>query len=112
MGIAAVFIFVFFTVYAASCFVTCGKLFSGLFGFSYHSMMLVGAVFVVIYTFLGGFLAESVSDTMQAFVMIISLSVVLIMGTINVGGIGAVIDNVKMCIRDSLCARVVCKTYS
>ena len=95
MGIAAVFIFVFFTVYAASCFVTCGKLFSGLFGFSYHSMMLVGAVFVVIYTFLGGFLAESVSDTMQAFVMIISLSVVLIMGTINVGGIGAVIDNVK-----------------
>ena len=58
-------------------------------------MMLVGAAFVVIYTFLGGFLAESVSDTLQAFVMIISLSVILVAGVINAGGIGAVIDNVK-----------------
>ena len=33
LGISAVFILVFFTVYAASCFVTCGKLFSTLFGF-------------------------------------------------------------------------------
>ncbi len=53
LGIAAIFILVFFTVYAGSCFVTCGKLFSTLFGTSYHSMMIAGAVFVVIYTFIG-----------------------------------------------------------
>ena len=57
LGISAVFILIFFTIYAASCFVTCGKLFSGLFGYSYHSMMLVGAAFVLVYTILGGFLA-------------------------------------------------------
>ena len=32
MAIASVFILVFFAVYAGSCFVTCGKLFSKLFG--------------------------------------------------------------------------------
>ncbi len=58
MTIAAMFILIFFTVYAASCFVTCGKLFSTLFGLSYRSMMIAGAIFVVIYTFLGGFLAD------------------------------------------------------
>ena len=73
LGISAVFILIFFTIYAASCFVTCGKLFSGLFGYSYHSMMLVGAAFVLVYTILGGFLAESASDFMQAVVMICAL---------------------------------------
>lgn len=95
MTIAALFILIFFTVYAASCFVTCGKLFSGLFGTSYQAMMILGAVFVIIYTFLGGFLAESASDFVQAIVMIGALSVVLIVGTVRAGGIGAVIENAK-----------------
>lgn len=95
LGISATFILIFFTVYAASCFVTCGKLFSGLFGFSYHSMMIVGAVFVLIYTFLGGFLAESASDFMQAIVMIIALVGVMAFGVANAGGFGAVLENAK-----------------
>ena len=49
MTLSAIFILIFFTVYASSCFVTCGKLFSTLFGYSYHSMLVVGAIFVVIY---------------------------------------------------------------
>ena len=95
LGLSALFILVFFTVYAASCFVTCGKLFSTLFGASYHSMMIAGALFVVIYTFIGGFLAESASDFMQAVVMIIALLTILILGTYSAGGIGAVIENAK-----------------
>ena len=43
MTIAALFILIFFTVYASSCLVTCGKLFSTLFGFDYVPMMIVGA---------------------------------------------------------------------
>lgn len=95
LTISAMFILVFFTVYAASCFVTCGKLFGTLFGFSYHSMMIAGALFVLVYTAIGGFLAESVSDFMQAIVMIIALASVLIIGTINAGGISAVIENTR-----------------
>ena len=47
MMIAAIFILVFFTVYAGSCFVTCGKLFSTLFGMPYQAMMIAGALFVI-----------------------------------------------------------------
>ena len=95
MTIAALFILIFFTVYAASCLVTCGKLFSTLFGLPYIPMMIIGAVFVLVYTLLGGFLAESASDFMQAVVMIVALVVVVITGTVAAGGIGEVLDNAK-----------------
>ena len=95
MTLSAVFILVFFTVYAASCFVTCGKLFSTLFGMPYISMMLVGAAFVLLYTVLGGFLAESASDFMQGIVMIVALTVIVIISTVSAGGFGAVIENAK-----------------
>ena len=95
MSIAAIFILIFFTVYASSCFVTCGKLFSTLFDMPYIPMMILGAVFVLLYTILGGFLAESVSDFMQAIVMIIALTLVVVLGTNAAGGLGAVVDNAK-----------------
>lgn len=95
MTLAAAFILIFFTVYAASCFVTCGKLFSTLFGFPYVAMMIIGAIFVLLYTVLGGFLAESASDFMQGIVMIIALTIIVVISTVKAGGIGAVIDNAK-----------------
>ena len=95
MMIAAIFILVFFTVYAGSCFVTCGKLFSTLFGMPYQAMMIAGALFVIIYTFLGGFLAEGASDFMQAIVMILALSGVLIVAVSAAGGLDAVMNNIK-----------------
>ena len=93
MTISALFILVFFSVYAASCFVTCGKLFATLFGAPYWLMMLLGAIFVLAYTIIGGFLAESASDFMQSIVMIGALTVIVIIGTVKAGGIGAVIEN-------------------
>ena len=95
LTIAALFILIFFTVYAASCFVTCGKLFSTLFGLSYIHMMLLGAAFVLVYTILGGFLAESASDFMQAIVMITALAVIVIISTVRAGGIGQVMENAR-----------------
>ena len=95
MTVAAAFILVFFTVYAASCFVTCGKLFSTLFGLPYMSMMVIGAIFVLVYTLLGGFLAESASDFMQGVVMIVALAIIVTISTIKAGGIGEVIANAQ-----------------
>ncbi|WP_326911081.1 sodium/proline symporter [Sedimentibacter sp. MB31-C6] len=95
MIISAVFILVFFTVYASSCFVTVGKLFSTLFGFSYQSMMIIGAVFVLVYTYIGGFLAETASDTMQGVVMIFALVTILVIGTAAAGGAQVVLQNAK-----------------
>ena len=95
MIIAALFILIFFTVYASSCFVTVGKLFSTLFNQKYEYMMILGAAFVLIYTIVGGFLAESASDFMQAIVMIIALTVVVIMGIVSAGGLSQVIQNAQ-----------------
>ena len=95
MTISSIMIIVFFTPYAGSCLVACGKLFSQLFGASYNSMVIVAALFVLAYTFLGGFLAESASDFMQAVVMIIALITVLVLGTQAAGGLGAVISNAQ-----------------
>lgn len=95
MTIAAVFILVFFTVYASSCFVAVGKLFGTLFGVKYQYMMIIGALFVICYTIIGGFLAESASDFMQGMVMIFSLVVVLITGISMAGGLSAIAENVK-----------------
>lgn len=95
MTLASLFILVFFAVYAGSCFVTCGKLFNQIFGINYQVMMLIGAAFVILYTFLGGFLAESASDFMQALLMVFALLAILIVGILEAGGIAQVVENVK-----------------
>ncbi len=94
-SLAAVFILIFFTVYAASCFVTCGKLFSALFDVPYVPMMIIGALFVLLYTLLGGFLAESASDFMQGIVMFLALGIIVVVGTVKAGGIGEIVENAK-----------------
>ncbi len=93
--ISSLFIILFFTVYAGQCLASCGKLFVNLFGLGYHQMMIIAAIFVLVYTFLGGFLAESASDFMQAIVMICALVSILTLAVINAGGIGAVIENAQ-----------------
>ncbi len=93
--IASVFIIIFFTVYAGQCLAACGKLFMNMFGLGYHEMMIAAAIFVLFYTFLGGFLAESASDFMQAIVMVVALVAILSLALISAGGIGVVIENAK-----------------
>ena len=93
--IASLFIIVFFTVYAGQCLASCGKLFVNLFDLGYHEMMIIAAIFVLLYTFLGGFLAESASDFMQAIVMIVTLVAILALSVSNAGGLNAVLDNAR-----------------
>lgn len=95
MVLSSLIIIIFFSVYAAQCLSTCGKLFANLFGLSYQSMMIVAAAFVLLYTFLGGFLAESASDFMQAVVMVTVLVLILIMSVGAAGGLSAAIQNAE-----------------
>jgi sodium/proline symporter len=95
MTVASLLILVFFSIYVGSCFVTTGKLFNALFGWPYFTMMIVGGVIVFAYTLMGGFLAESVSDLIQGFVMIISLVVILIGGVAMAGGIDQVVGFIQ-----------------
>ena len=93
--ISAIFIIVFFTVYVASCFVACGKLFSIVFNTNYHSMMLLGALIVLLYTMTGGFLAVCTTDLVQAVIMIIALICVVLFGLNSAGGLNNVLNNLS-----------------
>lgn len=93
--ISALIIIIFFVPYTASGFAACGKLFNSLFGINYLTAMIVSAIIIVAYTTLGGFLAASTTDFIQSIVMTIALVIVLVYGTISVGGVDEVIANVK-----------------
>jgi len=61
----------------------------------YQIVMIIGAIIVILYTFLGGFLAESATDFLQGIVMIIALCSVLTIGVVAAGGIPVILDNIK-----------------
>lgn len=95
MTISSIMIIVFFTVYTASGFSACGKLFNTVFNANYHTAMIVCGLVIVLYTFIGGFLAASTTDFVQGLLMSASIIIILIVGTVKAGGVGNVIDNAR-----------------
>ena len=78
MSVAAIIILLFFCIYCGSCFVTCGKLFATLFGLDYTTMMILGALVVFVYTFVGGYLSVCTTDLIQGAIMICALVIVFV----------------------------------
>lgn len=74
--ISSLVIVVFFLVYTASALASGGKLFSSVFGVDYHVALAIGAGVILIYTFLGGFLAVCFTDFVQGMLMLVGLLVV------------------------------------
>ncbi len=87
MTIAALIILLFFSIYVGSCFVTCGKLFATLFGLDYSTMMILGALIVFLYTFVGGYLSVCTTDLIQGSIMICALVVVFVGSITAAGGV-------------------------
>lgn len=87
MTIAALIILLFFSIYVGSCFVTCGKLFSTIFGLDYATMMVLGALVVFLYTFVGGYLSVCTTDLIQGAIMICALVVVFVGSVTAAGGV-------------------------
>ncbi|MGL4213932.1 MAG: sodium/proline symporter PutP, partial [Morganella morganii] len=84
--VSAAVILIFFTIYCASGIVAGGLLFESTFGISYEKAMWLGAGATIAYTFLGGFLAVSWTDTVQATLMIFALILTPVMVIVSVGG--------------------------
>ncbi|MFC0014766.1 MULTISPECIES: sodium/proline symporter PutP [Allobacillus] len=99
--ISALFILAFFLFYTASGLVAGAKLFEGTFDFNYHNALLIGAIVIVAYTFLGGFLAVSFTDFIQAFLMFVALAITAIVGVYEIGGFGALFEGMGS-VRESL----------
>lgn len=94
--IAAAVILIFFIPYTASGFKAVGTLFNSLFGVEYHMAMMIGAVVIIGYTVLGGFLAVSTTDLIQSVFMTIALVVIVFFGIQQAGGMGAVLENARV----------------
>ncbi|MCK8515026.1 sodium/proline symporter PutP [Methylonatrum kenyense] len=92
--ISALVILIFFTLYISAGLVGGGLLFQSTFGMDYTTAMLIGAVVIISYTFLGGFLAVSWTDFFQGILMFATLLVVPMMAVVIVGGLGEVGDEV------------------
>ncbi len=85
--ISAFIILFFFTIYCASGIVAGARLFQSLFtDMSYTSAMWLGAGATIAYTFIGGFLAVSWTDTVQATLMIFALILTPVMVYLGAGG--------------------------
>ena len=87
--ISALVILLFFAVYCASGIVAGARLFESVFGVPYAQALWYGAAVTIAYTMIGGFLAVSWTDTVQASLMIFALILTPIMVIVGNGGFDA-----------------------
>jgi len=88
-------ILVFMTGYVASQFVGGGKAFAGSFGLAPTTGVLITAGIVLGYTALGGFLAVSLTDMVQAIIMIAALVLLPLASLVDRGGLGQAIAELR-----------------
>lgn len=90
--ISSIVIVVFFLVYTASAFAAGGKLFYAITGVDYHIALTIGAVVILAYTFMGGFMAVCVTDFIQGTLMLIALLTVPLVAYGIVSGNGGLTE--------------------
>src|SRR5690606_20732234 len=90
----AVVILMFFTIYCASGVVAGARLFETTFGLPYDIAIWVGAAATILYVFVGGFLAVSWTDTVQASLMIFALLLTPLFVILALGDFGAAMDTI------------------
>lgn len=91
MVVSSVTIVVFFLVYCASALAAGGQLFNSLFGWDYRLALTIGAIVILIYTFLGGFTAVCVTDFIQGTLMLVALLAIPLIAWFVMSGDGMTI---------------------
>lgn len=86
LTVSSIVIVIFFLVYTASAFAAGGKLFNLVFGIDYKIALTIGAAVILIYTFMGGFMAVCVTDFIQGMLMLVGLMAVPIVAFFLIGG--------------------------
>ena len=91
MTVCSVTIVIFFLVYCASALAAGGQLFQSIFGVDYKIALTIGAMVILVYTFLGGFFAVCVTDFIQGMLMLVALLAVPIVALFIMGQDGLTI---------------------
>ncbi len=89
-------IFIFMIAYVAAQFKGGGKAFSASFGLTEPQGLLLTAAIVLLYTILGGFLAVSITDMIQAIFMMVALVVLPITVVIHYGGLDPMLQQLNV----------------
>jgi sodium/proline symporter len=92
---SALFILVFFLIYTASGFVAGAKLFNTVFDLNYTTALSTGVLVIIVYTFLGGFMAVAWTDFFQGLLMFAAIVAVPFFGVAAFGGPEATISALK-----------------
>ncbi len=87
-AVVVLIIIVFMIAYVSAQFVAGGKAFSSSFHITETQGILLTTVIVLFYTMVGGFLAVSLTDTIQGLFMVVALLVLPIMAILHLGGFG------------------------
>ena len=83
-------------VYIAAQFQGAGTAFSSALGISQELSIIIGALVILIYTFIGGFWAVSLTDSIQAILMlVVALFLPLVFMLVMIGGFGDLIFSIK-----------------
>ncbi|MEM7049549.1 MAG: sodium/proline symporter [Acidobacteriota bacterium] len=90
-----VILLIFLVGYVAAQFVAGGKAFAAGFGLEPMQGVWLTAGIILVYTLLGGFLAVSLTDLMQAFLMLLALVVLPLVAITQAGGWGAVLAELR-----------------
>ncbi len=93
--ICVFFIVFFFTIYTASGFVACAKLFRSVFGLDYNIGLLIGFVVILTYTIAGGYTAVCKTDFIQGALIFVAFVLSSIVIVIALGGFGNAIKSVQ-----------------
>jgi sodium/proline symporter len=89
--VAAALILFCFVFYIAAQFQAAGNALTEVFGMSSAEAILLGAAVILIYCLLGGFLAASITDALQAGVMVLACIIVPIAAVSAAGGFGSML---------------------
>lgn len=94
LTISSVVVVIFFLVYTASALATGGKLFNTVFGIDYRIALAIGAAVILIYTFMGGFMAVCVTDLIQGMLMLVGILTVpiIIFFIVGAGDVKSLLD--------------------
>ena len=84
--VSSVAIVIFFLVYTASALAAGGKLFNSIFGVDYRVALTIGAIVILTYTFMGGFMAVCATDFIQGTLMLVGLLIIPIIAFATLGG--------------------------
>lgn len=85
--VSGIALIIFMIINSSAEIIGCGKLMNATFALEYETGIVVGLVIVVIYTFLGGYMAVSWSNLFQGSIMFIALLFVPIAVLLDVGGV-------------------------